>query len=236
MAAISKDLDSMIQKHKTMLQELSFNMSLTIEVGESLENRNESKRLDELEAVMRAYVEMERRIKIHIHVLEELKSSPNQLKNEQLSLLEPFTKKVNERNNLEERLPFKEHAKYREFRQKIWSIHHPSEALPEDGEEELIVVQPREENLICPITKKTLENPMRNQNCGHVYSKEAIFQYLRSRKHSRHGDISCPVAGCRAIVSQRTLDLDSDLERQLLQTGKKRKLEEGGNEDEYTQL
>jgi len=120
MAAISKDLDSMIQKHKTMLQELSFNMSLTIEVGESLENRNESKRLDELEAVMRAYVEMERRIKIHIHVLEELKSSPNQLKNEQLSLLEPFTKKVNERNNLEERLPFKEHAKYREFRQKIW--------------------------------------------------------------------------------------------------------------------
>ncbi len=46
-------------------------------------------------------------------------------------------------------------------------MKHPNEALPEEEEDELVVVQD-EENLICPILRKLLEQPVR---------KYAIFPF-----------------------------------------------------------
>lgn len=46
-------------------------------------------------------------------------------------------------------------------------------------------------DLKCPITTTYYDQPLKNNKCGHVYSKEGIEQLLRG-----HGKKKCPVAGC----------------------------------------
>ena len=40
-----------------------------------------------------------------------------------------------------------------------------------EGDEELMMGQVQR-SLVCPLTQKELENPVKNTACGHVYSKE----------------------------------------------------------------
>ena len=50
-----------------------------------------------------------------------------------------------------------------------------------EGDEELMMGQVQR-SLVCPLTQKELENPVKNTACGHVYSKEGkdniLFIYI----------------------------------------------------------
>mmetsp|Transcript_8671 Transcript_8671/g.16674 ORF Transcript_8671/g.16674 Transcript_8671/m.16674 type:complete len:281 (+) Transcript_8671:147-989(+) len=49
--------------------------------------------------------------------------------------------------------------------------------------------------LSCPLTTTLVEDPYKNKACGHVYSKEAIMNYIRQMQSS-HRTCKCPVTGC----------------------------------------
>lgn len=57
-----------------------------------------------------------------------------------------------------------------------------------------------EVNVIDPITKTRMTNPVRNIVCGHVYDKESLVAMLQNNKNTR-----CPVAGC---TSKNYIDLN----------------------------
>lgn len=146
----------------------------------------------------------------------------------------------------EEDAQFQRHPRYREFRQKVWvrsckhhdhpsslsahtpshstqKVHHPDEALPDEANDDLVVMATQDENnLMCPITRKLLVEPVKkyvihpprshivdfglfllawsphrsststSPVCGHLYSKEAILAHMKANK--RKGT-KCPVAG-----------------------------------------
>ena len=84
-------------------------------------------------------------------------------------------------------------------------------------------------SLVCPLTQKELENPVKNTACGHVYSKEgkdnilfiytflklcfaAVLAHVRSRPSGR---AKCPVGGCPEMILEQYLVADKEAERAL---------------------
>lgn len=61
-------------------------------------------------------------------------------------------------------------------------------------------------NVIDPITKKRIVDPVKNAVCGHTYDRDSITQLLKHNKKTR-----CPVSGCRSkeyvLLSKLTMDI-----------------------------
>lgn len=146
-----------------------------------------------------------------------------------------------------ERTKLPPHQKIDVMRRKLWEVQHPGEPLPEEADEELALVGGgREKDLLCPLTKLPLEEPMRkylppttlahphslSRNCGHCYSRAAISAYIRKKSN-------CPVAGCSARVSQRALEEAQDMARLVAEARRKGTLSAPqtlGDEDDVMQL
>lgn len=90
---------------------------------------------------------------------------------------------------------------YRQFKEAIWNVHHAGQPMPGEEQED-IVMSSTQNNLLntkCPLTGKPvteLQNPVRCMDCKHIYEKEPVIHYIRTKKpHPR-----CPVAGCPKIL------------------------------------
>jgi hypothetical protein len=88
----------------------------------------------------------------------------------------------------------------------------PAGAAAEPGDEdaEMVVVEGRT-SLRCPITGTWLEDPVKNKECGHVYSRVAIVNQLNeyARMHRGSAPMKCPCAGCRKSVKRADLQDDA---------------------------
>ncbi|KAG8752550.1 hypothetical protein FRC14_006946 [Serendipita sp. 396] len=60
-----------------------------------------------------------------------------------------------------------------------------------------------------PLTRAWLEEPMKSQSCGHVYSKVSIYEYLG------RNTVSCPTPGCDKMISKKDLQPDENMARQV---------------------
>ena len=49
-----------------------------------------------------------------------------------------------------------------------------------------------EQNYKCPMTSALMEDPVKNKVCGHIYSREGIHAWMKSKRN----DHPCPVPGC----------------------------------------
>ena len=68
-------------------------------------------------------------------------------------------------------------------------------------------------NKKCPLTSIPvidLDDPVRNRDCKHIYSKAAILSHL-----GRRSSLPCPQAGCRHSVSKRTIVDDPKLKEDI---------------------
>lgn len=90
-----------------------------------------------------------------------------------------------------------------------------------DGEEELVLGGIKR-SLICPLTKKQIEEPMKSRKCNHSYSKAAILQHIARRR-----DAKCPV--CGQIVKEEDLESDAVLVKLLKKEGRKQKSKARGD-------
>lgn len=90
-------------------------------------------------------------------------------------------------------------------RQHIFIILHPKEPLPgnllpnSDDEGDLEVSGGTIE-LVCPISKTLLTDPV-IAPCGHSFSKNEIMQFIRQ-------NLNCPIPGCNKTISSRNLKPD----------------------------
>jgi len=196
-------------KNRPLMQELTISMANAMDLAVALEENGDHDRVAKLEESMRTYINLEQQVKDHAKVIEAvkdvLKRSEQAVDVEQL-----FTDKTEE---LQTEVDPKKHPKFREFRQKVWAVHHPDEALPDEQDEDLVVMQTgvEEDNLICPLTRQELEQPLKNTICGHTYSTEAILAYIQKNRSRK----TCPVAGCSASLDKSTLEQDVETEMKL---------------------
>mmetsp|Transcript_15160 Transcript_15160/g.21077 ORF Transcript_15160/g.21077 Transcript_15160/m.21077 type:complete len:245 (+) Transcript_15160:46-780(+) len=97
----------------------------------------------------------------------------------------------------------------KKFKRELWDVNHHGESMPGDDEEDLVAVDMKR-NFKCPITGDLLENPVKNQSCGHIYSKEAIYALLKGKQK-----VKCPCAGCSQYVTKAGLVKDKKIEKDL---------------------
>jgi hypothetical protein len=57
----------------------------------------------------------------------------------------------------------------------------------------------------CPVSLKAMLEPVRNEACSHIYSREGILLLLNSRPQC-----PCPIGGCRSMVSVDSLRTDAE--------------------------
>ena len=71
----------------------------------------------------------------------------------------------------------------------------PAAGDDDDDDDDDVVTMQVEESFVCPITTKTLEEPVRSAKCKHYYEKKAIFAILKkvrsvkSMEAALHGDL-----------------------------------------------
>lgn len=93
----------------------------------------------------------------------------------------------------------------RQFREAVWNVHHPGQPMPGEELEDIVVTSTQSNflNIKCPLTLKPLtelEDPVRSNDCKHVYENKAILQYMRSKDFRGQ----CPVAGCpRKLLAEK---------------------------------
>jgi hypothetical protein len=57
----------------------------------------------------------------------------------------------------------------------------------------------------CPVSLKPMTDPVRNEACSHIYSREGILLLLNARLQC-----PCPIGGCRATVTVKSLRTDTE--------------------------
>ena len=67
------------------------------------------------------------------------------------------------------------------FRARVHGESGGAPAEKSDGEEEELVMGGVKRSLICPLTKKQVEEPVRSRKCHHSYSKAAILEHIARR-------------------------------------------------------
>lgn len=82
-----------------------------------------------------------------------------------------------------------------------------------DGEDDIVTVS-ETLNIIDPISKCRMVDPVKNTRCGHSYEKSTILELITTRPNTR-----CPIVGCTAktYVKKNELVPDQELKRHLSQ-------------------
>ncbi|WVZ99599.1 hypothetical protein U9M48_044869 [Paspalum notatum var. saurae] len=89
---------------------------------------------------------------------------------------------------------------FRQFRESVWNVHHAGQPMPGEEQEDIVMTSTQMTilNVTCPLTGKPvieLENPVRCVDCRHIYEKNPVMHYIRSKKPPQ-----CPIAGCPRIL------------------------------------
>ncbi|XP_063621039.1 E3 SUMO-protein ligase NSE2-like [Cydia splendana] len=79
-------------------------------------------------------------------------------------------------------------------------------------EESDLAITESDNRMIDPITKKPIEDPVRNRLCNHVYERASIMQLLSVNRRTK-----CPVVGCsnKQPVEPHHLESDEELKFRL---------------------
>lgn len=98
---------------------------------------------------------------------------------------------------------------YRQFMEAIWNVHHAGQPMPGEEQEDIVMTSTQCNilNITCPLTGKPvieLQNPVRCMDCKHIYEKDPIFHYIKTKKPVPQ----CPVAGCPKILKQERVICD----------------------------
>lgn len=101
------------------------------------------------------------------------------------------------------------HPLLRQFREAVWNVHHSGQPMPGDEQEDIVMTSTQINilNVTCPLTGKPvyeLANPVRCVECRHIYEKDPIIHYIRSKKSPK-----CPIAGCPRVLQVGKVVCDS---------------------------
>jgi SUMO ligase MMS21 Smc5/6 complex component len=69
--------------------------------------------------------------------------------------------------------------------------------------------------LLCPLTQKLPNNPIVSKLCHHVFERDAIMEYIRARAVGRVKNVTCPRAGCNALIGAADLYVDNNINAQI---------------------
>ncbi|XP_071551557.1 uncharacterized protein [Panulirus ornatus] len=100
------------------------------------------------------------------------------------------------------------------FREQLLAQSVPGGSSNADDSEELVTTQ-HSINIIDPISKKVMTDPVRNKHCGHVYDRSSVVDMIKVKK--RKG-FKCPSMGCGYREPLKLHDLEDalDVKRKII--------------------
>ncbi|BFU23564.1 hypothetical protein EHI8A_165400 [Entamoeba histolytica HM-1:IMSS-B] len=139
--------------------------------------------LQQYKETLKSMLELESKLNGHLAALRRSQDNPDAIEDERAFKAEYKQAVINNTETIGD-----DHPKIKEMKRRIWYARH-SEPYFEDENEGVIISNTR--SFICPLTKKPFVNPVKAQVCGHIFSKQAIYNLI-----GRNKTIKCPVAGC----------------------------------------
>eukprot|EP01105_Mastigella_eilhardi_P016948 TRINITY_DN3890_c0_g1_i1.p1 TRINITY_DN3890_c0_g1~~TRINITY_DN3890_c0_g1_i1.p1 ORF type:complete len:250 (+),score=74.23 TRINITY_DN3890_c0_g1_i1:65-751(+) len=224
-------VDKLVAVHDDFLRKMREDMRLIGDVAVLLEKANDASKVEVCAKSTAQYLKLERTLNIHKATLAEVKRSlaaDADGEDQAAWYEEQIAKREKEAGPFEATL--NSNPKYKEFKQKIWNVNHPNEAM--SGSDEDLVEAPVERTIICPITKTQFVNPVRNKACGHVFTRDAIMDLLQRQKHG----MDCPVPGCDKQIVAGGLEPDEEMEHILRRAKRLAATQADSGEGEYTTL
>ncbi|KAI9592524.1 zinc-finger of the MIZ type in Nse subunit-domain-containing protein [Syncephalis fuscata] len=219
----SGKLDALAREHEALAKCLQDSYSSFIECAYDLEEIDASEELKTVDKTFKELLKEEQKLRANANALQQI--SVNSIDNNEHEVISTENYDT-QRGVLLERylrqygLEFSRHNQYKEFRQKIWEVKHPTESMPplhadSDVDEDDDIIQVSQQiSLICPLTTMIMENPVTNTTCNHSFSETAIMDYIRQQSRGT-GVVNCPVAGCSQTVRANTLKANRMLERRI---------------------
>ncbi|EGG13275.1 hypothetical protein DFA_11036 [Cavenderia fasciculata] len=122
----------------------------------------------------------------------------------------------------------RKNREFKELKHQIWKVNHDEPYQDQEGgdqngdDEEDIVLSSQSVNIICPLTKKPFEHPVKSSVCGHMFSRDAIYSMFRNNAQTQ-----CPQIGCSKAFSksqlERSVDMESTVKRELRKRSRSQK-------------
>ncbi|KAH9080421.1 hypothetical protein EDB83DRAFT_981269 [Lactarius deliciosus] len=217
----------MIRKH---LKESAFSLltEVSTAVAEYADEDNSEKELDRLDGLMRELIDIDTEIRSHERTLNDLHQQV--VTGEEISdILERYQVQVQEKldahNTKTSRQKYAKSEAYAAFRQSIYEVQHPNEAMPpvveflpreegdhSDDDEDDIQVGGVLQDINCPITLIPLVDPQTSSICQHSFSAQAIRQMLGPNRFTKK---KCPASGCNQMICLNDLETNKELERKV---------------------
>ncbi|XP_020606483.1 E3 SUMO-protein ligase NSE2-like [Orbicella faveolata] len=211
-------VDNAVETVKKVKEYVNNGFGVTLDVALDLEEVcKESERVKELEDTMLQYVEMEREMDHWVKAAELAKAEFNRqydASSDNIPKIEEiFQRKLTEVSGKDYEL--NSHPKVKEFREKVWNIHHQGQPMPtaetQQGleDEDIIMSQVPAEQTKCPLTLREMIKPMKSKICGHNYDHDAIMQHISRGR----GRAKCPV--CGQLLTKTDLEHNTVLEHSI---------------------
>ncbi|XP_069162015.1 E3 SUMO-protein ligase NSE2-like [Procambarus clarkii] len=106
-------------------------------------------------------------------------------------------------------------ASVKSFREQLLAQIDPKSGYNNNDDDTEVMTTKETVNLIDPISKMIMTDPVRNKHCGHVYERLSVVKMIKASK--RKG-FRCPSMGCGYREPLKVTDLEDalDVKRQIL--------------------
>ncbi|RIB12350.1 zinc-finger of the MIZ type in Nse subunit-domain-containing protein [Gigaspora rosea] len=229
-----REFDSLFRDFNEMSHFAVRGITFATEAATDLEEAEEQEELNQLDVIVRDYIDLENKLGFQRTALNNLKIRFDA--GHKFDLVENYETQLDDALNKyetkSENEKYFQNENYIEFRQKIWDVNHPDETMPpldKEADDEIVMGR-QKESLYCPITTLLLEEPVTSNVCKHTFSKDAIMQLIRRNMNS----VPCPMTGCDKYIMEHNLQPNKRIERKVEQY--KAHSEDPMDDVEYTNI
>ncbi|KAL0960647.1 hypothetical protein HGRIS_005676 [Hohenbuehelia grisea] len=220
-------------------------VNVAVAMADYVQGEESEKRIAELDGMMKDFIDITAEMKaneesvnrLHQAVArgEEIADAEDAYVKNAKDALQTYSTKTT-------RQKYAKNDKYIRFKQRVYEVSHPDEAMPpltelipkEDGDDsdddDDIEIGGVTQDYKCPLSLAALTDPWTSEVCGHSFQREAIQAFF---KGARPGKKDCPAAGCRKSYTLSDCKPDKDLARRVkaaMRRGARRKDEDSDEE------
>ncbi|KAJ1986566.1 hypothetical protein H4R33_003289 [Dimargaris cristalligena] len=216
---VASKLSQLVLSTEDMQDKILRAIAACTDAAIDLEEAEEDAQVQELEATMRSFIDLQARLVIEKSTLADLRNQilseghaaeANWVEYYESMNAKEWSKWSNEYSDGDK---YGRNDAYREFRERLWEVNHdePMPALFEDASDDELIMNTQVVSLNCPLTCQLFEEPVKSTVCKHSFSKHAIMDYIRQSS----SPTPCPVSGCSRSISLADLKPDRILERKV---------------------
>ncbi|KAI0781981.1 hypothetical protein C8Q75DRAFT_812054 [Abortiporus biennis] len=209
-------------------------------IAEFAEGETEEKGLVHVENVMRQLLDTEAELRIHEEVLSAFQQKL--MRGEEVIdvatvYTEEYKEKLADYKKKTTRQKYGGSNEYEKYREVIWEVKHPGDAMPpvtdflprEDGDvsddDEDVQVGGVVEDYKCPLTLKSLTDPLTSKICGHSFDATGIREWIGTKR-----SIPCPASGCNKELKLSDLAPNKELAKKAKEAARRERMRE---EDDF---